>query len=50
MQFQETVAYTVDWYRDWNERNQDMCSFTVDQIEQYCLLAKAREAVWHCDK
>lgn len=49
MQFSETVAYTVDWYRSWHDGTQDMNSYTVEQIEQYCQLAKARGAEWNRD-
>jgi CDP-glucose 4,6-dehydratase len=47
LQFPETVAFTIDWYRSWHERQQDMYSFTVGQIEQYCKIAKIRGAVWN---
>jgi len=50
MQFSETVAYTVDWYRSWHQHGEDMHSYTVEQIEQYCLMAKARDAVWNSDE
>ena len=46
LQFQETVAFTVDWYRTWNEGKQDIYTYTVEQIEHYCQLAQARGAPW----
>jgi CDP-glucose 4,6-dehydratase len=46
MQFPETVSFTVDWYRSWHERQQDMFSYTVDQIKEYCKIAKERGAAW----
>jgi CDP-glucose 4,6-dehydratase len=46
LQFPETVAFTVDWYRTWHDGQQDIYSYTVDQIEQYCQLAKARDVPW----
>lgn len=46
LQFPETVAFTVDWYRTWHEGKQDIYSFTVGQIERYCHLAQARQEVW----
>ena len=46
MKFSETVDFTVDWYRTWHERDQEMGIYTVSQIEQYCQMAKERGAVW----
>jgi CDP-glucose 4,6-dehydratase len=46
LEFPETVAFTVDWYRTWHERRQDMYTYTVGQIEQYSRLAAARGAAW----
>lgn len=46
LQFPETVAFTVDWYRSWHGREHDMYSYTIDQIECYCQLARARGAPW----
>ncbi len=46
MGFQETVSFTIDWYRSWHQREQDMFIYSVDQIEQYCQLAKERGAAW----
>ena len=46
MKFPETVAFTVDWYRCWHMRQQDMYNYSVSQIEQYCLMAKDGGAVW----
>jgi CDP-glucose 4,6-dehydratase len=46
LQYPETVAFTVDWYRNWHAGQKDIYHFTVDQIEHYCQLARARNAVW----
>lgn len=46
MQFPETVAFTVDWYRSSHERQRDMHNYSVDQIERYCQMARARGAAW----
>lgn len=46
MQFLETVSFTVDWYRTWHDGQQDIYSYTVDQIERYCQLAEARGVPW----
>ena len=46
LQFPETVAFTVDWYRTWHGCKQDIYTYTVDQIEQYCQLAQERGVPW----
>jgi len=46
LQFPETVAFTVDWYRTWHAGQEDMYTYTLRQIERYCELANAREASW----
>lgn len=46
LQFPETVAYTVDWYCTWHDGQQDIFTYTVDQIEDYCLLAQDRGLSW----
>lgn len=46
LEFAETVAFTVDWYRNWHERRRDIYAYTVEQIESYCKLAQARGAPW----
>jgi CDP-glucose 4,6-dehydratase len=46
LQFPETVAFTVDWYRSWHSGTEDMYSYSVHQIEQYCELGLARDVPW----
>ena len=46
LQFPETVAFTVDWYRAWHGNQSDIYAYTLDQIEHYCQLAQARGGVW----
>jgi CDP-glucose 4,6-dehydratase len=46
MKFPETVAFTVDWYRDWHKRQRNMYSYSIGQIEQYCQIAKAGGVAW----
>ena len=46
LQFPETVAFTVDWYRTWHGCQQDIYTYTINQIEQYCQLAQVRGAPW----
>jgi len=46
LQFPETVAFTADWYRAWHGSHQDIYTYTINQIEQYCQLAQVRGAPW----
>ena len=46
LQFPETVAFTVDWYRTWHEGQLDLNTYTVEQIEHYCQAAQARGVPW----
>ncbi|WP_096697342.1 CDP-glucose 4,6-dehydratase [Polaromonas sp. AER18D-145] len=46
LQFPETVAFTVDWYRVWREGHENLQSYTLGQIDAYCQLAQARGATW----
>jgi CDP-glucose 4,6-dehydratase len=46
LQFPETVAFTVDWYRTWHAGGEDMYAYSVEQIERYCQLAEDRGAAW----
>lgn len=46
LNFSETVAFTVDWYRVWHGGEQDIWRFSVDQIEEYCRLARDRGLLW----
>jgi len=46
LQFPETVAFTVDWYRTWHGSEKDIHNYTVDQIKHYCDLAQVRQVPW----
>ena len=46
LQFQETVAFTVDWYRNWHEGGLDPYAFSSAQITAYCDLARDRGLPW----
>lgn len=46
LQFSETVAFTVDWYRTWHGGQQDIHDYTVGQVEHYCRLAEERGMPW----
>lgn len=44
--FPETVASTVDWYRDWNGGEREIYTYSVKQIERYCHVARERNLPW----
>ncbi len=46
LKFNETVEFTVDWYRNWYEQKDDTYTYTVGQIEQYCNFAAQRNISW----
>ena len=46
LQFPETVAFTVDWYRAWHEGREKIYPYTIAQIEHYCQLSQARGMPW----
>lgn len=46
LQFDETVAFTADWYAAWKSGRSDMLQFTRNQIAQYADLGSARGAPW----
>ena len=47
MNFEETIQYTVDWYRNYYEKpNKEVYQFTKKQIESYIKLASKKQIVW----
>lgn len=46
LDFSTTVAFTVDWYRLWNQKTEDLTAFTAHQINEYCEAALAHGAPW----
>lgn len=46
LEFAETVAMTVDWYRAWDTRQEEIYGYSTGQIERYCQLAMQRGMVW----
>jgi CDP-glucose 4,6-dehydratase len=46
LQFSETVAFTIDWYRTWHQGGHDLYGFTLGQIDAYCDLAAAKSLEW----
>ncbi|CAG0969554.1 MAG: CDP-glucose 4,6-dehydratase [Candidatus Methanoperedens sp.] len=46
LNFQETVKFTVDWYKTYYEQKDDVFNMTCDQIEGYVRMAQDRNLVW----
>lgn len=46
LRFDETVAFTTDWYVAWNEQQCDILEMTRQQIDDYTRLAISRGAIW----
>ena len=46
LDFSETVAFTVDWYRAWQSGDKDLHACSVDQIQRYCHMASQRGLGW----
>jgi CDP-glucose 4,6-dehydratase len=46
LQFKETVAFTVDWYRTWLKGEGQLYQYALGQVDAYCQLARARGATW----
>jgi len=46
LNFQETVQFTVEWYRKYYDQDEDVFGMTCKQIEDYASLASNRQQVW----
>ncbi|WP_061222732.1 CDP-glucose 4,6-dehydratase [Leptospira weilii] len=46
LDFSETVDFTVNWYRNWLEKKENVYDFTLSQIHLYCQLASKKNYVW----
>ncbi|EQA61147.1 CDP-glucose 4,6-dehydratase [Leptospira alexanderi] len=46
LDFSETVDFTVNWYRNWVEKKENVYDFTLSQIHLYCQLASKKNYVW----
>lgn len=46
LHFDETVAFTVDWYRTWLMADSELYNYALGQVDDYCRLARARGATW----
>jgi CDP-glucose 4,6-dehydratase len=46
LRYEELIAFTADWYKNWNLQTKDMYAFTLDQLKAYQSLAAQRSQVW----
>jgi len=46
LKFEETVAFTADWYAAWQAADRDMLELSRQQIAQYVALSSRRGAPW----
>lgn len=46
LDFEETIKFTVDWYRNWLESDLNIYEFTLSQINQYCKTAASKRNIW----
>jgi len=46
LQFEETVEFTVNWYRNWLERRTAVRAYSCEQITRYGQLARQRGLTW----
>lgn len=46
LQYQELIAFTADWYKNWNIGQTDMYAFTLEQLNAYQEKACNRDQHW----
>ena len=46
--FEKTIEFTVLWYKQYysSERKKSISDLTLDQINEYCNLAKIKDLKW----
>ncbi|MBF0312039.1 MAG: CDP-glucose 4,6-dehydratase [Oligoflexia bacterium] len=49
LNFRETVAMTVNWYKEFKNTPSKIACFTQNQIEEYQKLAKERDIFWNLE-
>ncbi len=49
LNFDETVEFTVDWYRNWYAQSEDPYPFACSQIARYARLALQRGLPWNAE-
>lgn len=47
LNFSETAEFTADWYKEYyQQQNDDMLNFTMEQINKYIEVAKSKNILW----
>ncbi len=46
LEYQDTIRFTSEWYYDFYKSDKDIYTKTMDQIQEYEDIAKAKELVW----
>ena len=46
LKLEETIEYTINWYKNWIENKKPIREFSQFQINEYCNLARARKLEW----
>lgn len=46
LNFETTVAMTINWYKEFYQNNGNMFGFTVKQINLYCDIAESKNQLW----
>jgi len=46
LEFSETVDFTINWYKTYHEKTENLYDFSNHQIEKYCKLANKRGLDW----
>ena len=50
LQYGELIAFTAEWYKKWNSGEEDMYTFTLNQLQTYQQKAFDRKQVWMKNK
>ena len=46
LNFQETIKFTINWYKNYKFKNIKPKKYTIDQIKMYTLLARKKNFYW----
>ena len=46
LDFEETVKFTTEWYKNYYDTKEDILDFTENQIGSYVNYASERDAEW----
>ncbi len=42
----QTIQFTVDWYKNFYEKQAEMRNTSFEQIGQYCRIAREKKVMW----